>query len=202
MGVVHVRNQITQHRPIADDETLSLECWVEGHDEARLGWEFGLVTEVRVGAELVWQSVSTALSRRKGKPGPRPKRAEEEAPPPGGRSAVWSLPEDLGRRYGRVSGDYNPIHMYSWTAKAFGFKRAIIHGMWSLARSVAELDDDLPEGPVTVDVAFVKPILLPSRVLFDSTRSAEGVDFSVRNAKDARVRLTGRCVAGVGDPVR
>ena len=78
MGVVHVRNTITQHRPIADDEVLSVECWVQGHEDARLGWEFGLVTEVCVGQERVWDSVSTALCRAKGKPGgARPPRTDD-----------------------------------------------------------------------------------------------------------------------------
>ncbi len=204
MGVVHVRNRITQHRPIADEEVLSVECWVEGHEDARLGWEFGLVTEISVDGERVWESVSTALSRRKGKPtGPRAPRADDDPAGPTDRSAVWSLSEDLGRRYGRVSGDYNPIHMYSWTAKAFGFKRAIIHGMWSLARSVAELDDDLPQGPLTVDVAFCKPILLPSRVLFDSRRAGDGaIEYEVRDSKDGRARLAGRCAADAPDTLR
>lgn len=205
MGVVHVRNRITQHRPIAPDEALSLECWVEGHEEARLGWEFGLVTQVRVGDEVVWESVSTALSRRKGKPGPRPPRpAGESLDPPGSpqRSAVWSLAEDLGRRYGRVSRDYNPIHMYALTAKAFGFKRAIIHGMWSLARCMAELDGDLPDSPITIDVAFRKPIELPGRVVFTSRAVDGGVEFDVRRARDAGLCLQGRCAAGGGNPIQ
>ncbi len=197
MGVVHVRNTITQERPIGDEEVLSVECWVEGHDDARLGWEFGLVTEVSAADEVVWRSVSTALSRRKGKPrGPRPERQDETDVGQVQRSAVWSLSEDLGRRYGRVSGDYNPIHMYAWTAKAFGFKRAIIHGMWSLARCVSELDDDLPDSPVTVDVSFRKPLLLPSRVSFSSRRTEGGtVEYEGRDARDGRVRLQGRCSA-------
>jgi len=198
MGVVHVRNRITSYRPIADTEPVSLEVWVEGHREVRLGWEFDLITEVRVGEERVWESVSTALSRRKGGAvGPRPARAPrgpEEPNPRPKRSATWTLGADLGRRYGRVSRDYNPIHMYPWTAKAFGFKRAIIHGMWSLARSLSELDDDLPDAPVRVEVSFRKPIELPSRVVFESSAGPDGaVDFAVRQAGGGRLAIQGRC---------
>jgi len=49
------------------------------------------------------------------------------------------VPAGLGRRYSRVGGDINPIHLFDVTAKLFGFDRAIIHGMWTLARCVAEL---------------------------------------------------------------
>ena len=208
MGVVHVRNRIISHRPISDTEPLSLEVWVEGHREVRLGWEFDLMTEVRVGDERVWESVSTALSRRKGdaparRPA-RPPRAPEEPDPRPTRSATWSLGADLGRRYGRVSRDYNPIHMYPWTAKAFGFKRAIIHGMWSLARSLSEFDDDLPGGPVSVDVSFRKPIELPSRVVFECSAGPEGVvEFAVRRAGSGRLAIQGRCEsqeAGLASP--
>lgn len=41
----------------------------------------------------------------------------------------WSLASDLGRRYARVSGDINPIHLHALSARAFGFRRAIAHGM-------------------------------------------------------------------------
>ena len=49
----------------------------------------------------------------------------------------WRVPDDIGRRYAKVSGDVNPIHMSSLTAKALGFKRAIAHGMWVKAHALA-----------------------------------------------------------------
>ena len=51
-----------------------------------------------------------------------------------------SLAKDLGRRYAAISGDYNPIHLGALSAKLFGFKQAIAHGMWSKARCLAALD--------------------------------------------------------------
>ena len=41
------------------------------------------------------------------------------------RSTRWRLPADQGRRYAAVSGDYNPIHLYGWAARPFGFKQPI-----------------------------------------------------------------------------
>ncbi len=55
----------------------------------------------------------------------------------------WKLAGDLGRRYGAVSGDRNPIHLYPLTAKAFGFPTNIAHGMWTLARSLSALQNKL-----------------------------------------------------------
>ena len=90
----------------------------------------------------------------------------------------WKLPEDLGRRYGSVSGDRNPIHLHQYTAKLFGFPRAIAHGMWTKARALAALESTLPDA-YTVDVSFRKPILLPGRVTF----AHQDGQFTVRSAK-------------------
>ena len=58
-------------------------------------------------------------------------------------SAEWKLGGDLGRRYAGVSGDRNPIHMHSLTAKPLGFPGAIAHGMWTKARALAQLESKL-----------------------------------------------------------
>ena len=57
------------------------------------------------------------------------------------------------------------------TAKAFGFPRQIAHGMWSMARCVAAVENRLPDA-VRVDVAFKKPVLLPGTVSFGTARDA------------------------------
>ena len=80
-------------------------------------------------------------------------------------TATWQLPGDLGRRYGSVSGDLNPIHVHPLTARLFGFPSAIAHGMWTKARCLAALDGRLPDA-FTVEVAFKRPILLPATVQF------------------------------------
>ncbi len=60
-------------------------------------------------------------------------------------TATWRLPGDLGRRYGSVSGDLNPIHVHPLTARLFGFPTAIAHGMWTKARCLAALESRLPD---------------------------------------------------------
>ena len=83
--------------------------------------------------------------------------------PTGFAAAQWSLDGGLGRRYGAVSGDVNPIHLHPLTAKAMGFPRAIAHGMWTYARVLGALGRR-PEGPSTSHVWFKKPVLLPGKV--------------------------------------
>ena len=106
----------------------------------------------------------------------------------------WKLAGDLGRRYGAVSGDRNPIHLYPVTAKAFGFPTNIAHGMWTLARSLSALQNKLPDA-FTAEVEFRKPIFLPGTVVFGSDAGEQGITFGVKGAKKPVTHLVGRIVS-------
>jgi acyl dehydratase len=159
VGVVHIANRIVQHRPLLLGEELALSVSVSELRPHRRGRQFDFVSEVRVGGELVWEDVSTNLKRGEGDESIA-REPEFELPPV---TAQWRLEDDLGRRYAAVSGDHNPIHLHAWSAKAFGFPRAIAHGMWTKARCLSALR--LPDA-FTADVRFKKPILLPGTVTF------------------------------------
>lgn len=177
-GIVHVRQHITQLRPIRAAEPLSGRCWVEGHRVVRSGGEFDVHAVVSSGQEEVWRGVTTILSRDL--PGDGVKRPSVSEPAfKIRRSVCWRLPSDLGRRYAEVSGDMNPIHLSPWTSRPFGFKRPIAHGWWTLARCLAELDQDLP-GACTVEARFRSPVPLPGTVTFASGPSADGHRFELR----------------------
>jgi acyl dehydratase len=201
VGLVHVENQIVQHRPIGLDEELTIKVKptkLQAHPKGRT---FSLQTKVKSGNRIVWESTSTML-RRGGGNGETPPNADKselhqisglparkfDAVP--GASAEWKLGGDLGRRYAAVSGDRNPIHMHAWTAKPLGFPRAIAHGMWTKARCLAALESRLPDA-FQVDVRFRKPILLPSRVEFASTSQGDEIAFAVRDAKRGTPHLNG-----------
>lgn len=77
--------------------------------------------------------------------------------------AEWQLAGDVGRRYGAASGDRNPIHLHPLTARLFGFPRAIAHGMWTVARCLAE--HGTPDAAV-VRAEFRAPVLLPGTVAY------------------------------------
>ena len=105
-------------------------------------------------------------------------------------AATWRVPDDAGRRYAKVSGDVNPIHLSGLSAKAFGFKRAIAHGMWVKARALAALSGRLPDA-LSVDVGFQKPLFLPSTVALSTAEAGGGWDFAVRNAINGSPHLVG-----------
>jgi acyl dehydratase len=105
-------------------------------------------------------------------------------------TATWRLPGDLGRRYGSVSGDLNPIHVHPLTARMFGFPSAIAHGMWTKARCLAALDPGLPSR-FSVEVAFKRPILLPATVQFAEVSAADTITFGARDAERDTPHLDG-----------
>jgi acyl dehydratase len=201
LGLVHIENQINQNRPVLAGETLDLKVWATPLEPHPRGRKFDLRSEARVGEELVWEETSTILKR-----GSRP----PESPPPesaGGDgaarrpadtpkpdelpvTATWRLPGDLGRRYGSVSGDLNPIHIHPLSARLLGFPSAIAHGMWTKARCLAALGPRLPDR-FTVHVSFRKPILLPATVEFSERAGDRGVQFAVRGAGKGTPHLDG-----------
>jgi len=187
VGLVHVQNRIEQRRPIEATEKLEIRVRAGELEPHPKGKTFALLTSVRSGGEEVWVSQSTNLRRGEGS-----ETASDSGPsfdPDLTAEAEWPLPGDLGRSYGGVSGDRNPIHMYGLTAKALGFPRQIAHGMWTKARCVAALEARLP-GAVEVEVAFKRPILLPSKVEFTSGKSGGEITFGVRS-RDGEPHLAG-----------
>ena len=164
-GLVHIGNEITHHRPVKADEVLSVRAWPTTIEPHRRGKQFSLRTQARVGEEIVWEEVSTILSRGGGTPDAPSSAVFEDADAELPTTSTWKLRGDLGRRYAAASGDINPIHMHWATAKLFGFPSAIAHGMWTKARCLAALEAELPD-TFTVEVAFKRPIVLPATVSF------------------------------------
>jgi acyl dehydratase len=70
--------------------------------------------------------------------------------------------------------------------RRLGLPGPVAHGMWSLARCLAEYG---ARGPLTVEAEFRKPVLLPATV----TCATEGTVFALRGGGDGeRVHVTGR----------
>ncbi|MDX1693453.1 MAG: MaoC/PaaZ C-terminal domain-containing protein [Ketobacteraceae bacterium] len=189
LGLVHVKNEITQYRAIGNLEPLDLECVLGEPRTTAKGKEFDITTYAHVGSQLVWESVSTMLYRCKTdieedrkKPQPLPQMSCQES---------WPVPENIGRRYAKVSGDRNPIHLHALTAKAFGFPRAIAHGMWTKAHSLASLESKLPKASFKVSVQFKLPIFLPNNVIFEYDELENGMNFMVKDKNGEKPHLSG-----------
>jgi acyl dehydratase len=190
-GLVHVRNRIEVRRPIGSDALLDMEVWAENFARHRSGAAVDLCATVSAGGQEVWRSRSTYLARGATAPDGAPEAGIEVAVGDLERiAATWRIPDDAGRRYAKVSGDVNPIHLSGLTAKAFGFKRAIAHGMWVKARVLGALAGRLPDA-IDLDVSFRKPLFLPSTVTLSTAQAGGGWDFAVRSAATGTEHVVG-----------
>lgn len=160
LGLVHLANDIELLRPLPADAELALSCRLEtGRSKAR-GDEFQLMTEAWHAGEPAWRETMRFLVPAPSK-GRRRQPEQPDLPPV---VATWDVPASTGRRYARVSGDWNPIHLAGLAARPFGFPRAIAHGMWSLARCLGGLATAAPGAGARLEVRFLKPLLLPGEV--------------------------------------
>jgi acyl dehydratase len=189
IGMVHVENTVTAHRAIGVGEVLDVTTDVGTPRPHARGVLLDFATTVTADGDTAWESTSTYLRRGRTIEGDVSPGLEVLDPPTGG--VEWRLPADLGRTYAAVSGDANPIHLYPLTARALGFPRQIAHGMWTKARSIAAIENRLPDA-VTVEVAFRKPVFLPGTVAFAARRDDAGWTFAMTNPKDGSPHLLGR----------
>ena len=197
MGLVHIGNTIRRYAQIPNDESLSIRCYLEGHQETDKGQEFDMRTEVSSAGSVLWEESSIYLARRRSsakrkgyKPASDPQQSFDEA---GTVSSGWNAPAGIGRQYARVSGDFNPIHLSKPTAKLLGFPTAIGHGMWSLARTLADIGEDKLGTRVRVDASFKLPILLPAWVTLLSRSDKQGTEFLLSDGDGKKPHLSGHC---------
>jgi len=92
--------------------------------------------------------------------------------------ANWRLAAGSGRAYARVSGDWNPIHLWRWSARLMGMPRPIIHGMHTLARACAELEDASGRSVSALEARFKAPAALGSELVLGADLA--GGNFVVR----------------------
>jgi hypothetical protein len=190
LGLVHIANRVEQRRPIAAGTRPSLRVWAENLRPHRRGRQLDLVTEVTVDGEVAWREASTYL-RRGGRGGDGTSGAREGlGEPDGDVAAVWRVPGDIGRRYGDVSGDRNPIHLHGLAARPFGFPGAIAHGMWMKARCLAALEGRLGE-TLEAAVDFRSPLRIPGRARLRLGARDGGFAFALESADGERTHLVG-----------
>jgi hypothetical protein len=204
LGMVHLRNHIEYREPISYADELDVTAWAENLTGHRAGTQVDVVAEVRRGGayggggEPVWRGVSTYLAKGVFLPGvdkPLANGAREDfrAPLP---TALWRLGSETGREYAAVSGDFNPIHLSSISARALGMRRSIAHGMYTASRALAEVGPAKGDAFVW-DVAFEAPVFLPARVALNISDSVddegawERSDFVGWHAKSGRRHFVG-----------
>lgn len=189
LGLIHLTNRIRVLRPLGGVTQLRIGVFVHNLQKHPKGATFDVVTQVDDLIGPLWEADSTLLCKGVELSG--------DVPQPGAQQPVamseltrWFAPANIGRRYARVSGDYNPIHLSAASARLFGLPSAIAHGLWLEARALAALDSHLPKANVEISVAFKKPVRLPSEVILLSSAAGSCGDFQLNGHGDL-VHMTG-----------
>ena len=169
LGLVHLDQTVEQRRRVDPAARLDLRALTTDARTEKRGISFGLVTEAREDGELVWRSTLRALSLLR-PPAQKDRAATAADPRPAGPRPLQThriaVPEDMGRRYARIAGDRNPIHQHALLARLFGFRRAIVHGTWTLARALASAG--LPGADAyELHARFRRPVELPSEIVVE-----------------------------------
>lgn len=194
LGSVHIENHITQHRPIAVTDSVSVRVHAENLREHRRGLLVDIITEVNVGNETAWHQVTTFLHQQKTSLSDEPKPPPQKQPKLGPPNAVLRITPGQIRHYASVGGDHNPIHTNPIAAKLFGFPTVIAHGMFSAAAVLANIEGQLSDA-VKYSVRFVKPVVLPARANLYVDRTTDGWELALRHAAKGDPHLLGSVTA-------
>lgn len=192
MGTVHLANSAKLLKRINAGDELRIEMRsgeLYAHDKGQI---FTLHARALRAGDVVWESTWTLLRMGVRNPKGAPYTSALVDETPVSHQADFYAGAGIGRAYGRVSGDINPIHLSAITAKFLGFRKAIAHGMWTKARALAMLmpREDVDHAEVIVE--FKTPLFLPARASLWAARQESGALFEVRNAKGDKPHLRGR----------
>ena len=196
LGMVHMHNAIESFAPISLESAYDVVVSFGETRKLPLGLEFEVITRYFDGEQLVWQAVMTILSRIKGarvvaaKPAPL-----VDLPATDAQYVRLDVPENQGRKYAKVSNDYNPIHLHAKSASLFGFSQAIAHGMWTAARLLADVSKQMSAAPSRYEVRFKQPVFLPSSSMVKFQAGADGAQYQLLSSKDSKVLMEGRVTA-------
>lgn len=192
-GMVHLANRIRQHQRLQAGQALRLEVFCARWVAHPMGQALSIATRAYSGGNLVWESDSLYLRRDVKEPLGEPWVDTLPLQQEGLlRTQRWVLPADLGRRFAKVSGDFNPIHTSLIGAKIFGFRRAIAHGMWTLGRALAAQQPPGGVGQAEAHCDFKLPIFLPGQVaLWSHPVTGPRREFEVRNVAGDKPHMRG-----------
>ena len=191
MGLIHLSNVIESPGELTPDSSLDIEVSACNYRATAPGLAFDMLTEIRSGGTMRWRETCSFLARwpepvtrsegRMARPPKAPKDAVVLAELPVTQRMAWA--------YARVSGDYNPIHLNDRAARYLGLRGAIAHGMWSLARSLAERGTGIAAAPRRLDTQFLTPVQLPAKVAIKEWSEDGQVRRALCDVRTGRVHM-------------
>jgi acyl dehydratase len=189
MGLIHLTNSIETRGELRAGHPVDIDVSARNYRRMDAGLAFDMTTEIRNEGRALWSETCCFLSRWPASPDRPAGRPQRPPKAPKDAAVLAELPVSLRTAwdYARVSSDYNPIHLSDRAARFFGLRGAIAHGMWSLARSLAETP--MPVTPATIETQFLTPVQLPARVAVKEWKADGQVRRALCDMRTGRVHM-------------
>jgi len=192
MGLIHLSNVIESLGGLTAGSRVDITVAARNYQRTDAGLAFDMATEISSAGRPLWRETCVFLSRwpedmlRQG--GGRPPR-----PPKAPKDSAVLAELDVSLRtawaYARVAADYNPIHLSDRAARFLGLRGSIGHGMWSLARSLAQAPVPVIPHGVRIETQFLTPVQLPARVAIKEWRAEGQVKRALCDVRTGRVHM-------------
>ncbi|MFA9290209.1 MAG: MaoC/PaaZ C-terminal domain-containing protein [Solirubrobacteraceae bacterium] len=192
MGMVNISNKAIQLRPFTLNEIKKVECYLEEPKEHSRGFVYTVVSKVYDENNIII-SENYAKQLKILKKSENNSSAKKEFKAIEGNEREFSYYANSGRSFSKVSGDINPIHLFALTAKLFGFKKQIAHGMFSSSRILAQLEKETPLlNSFEFYTEYKQPIFLPSKSKFITQKKADNeIAFELVNSEKKKPHVVG-----------
>lgn len=188
---LQVRNHLTLHRPLPMDRELALEVALTGRRGVDKGVELDVTSSLTDRGKPVWDGVVTFFYRGRFGAPQEPSPLAHAPAVDGAIVARWHMPPGPGPRFGRLTGDYNGIHLWSPYARWFGFPGAFHHPQLVLAHCLSHLSR--PAGAVQRLDAWLKgPVFYGRDVSLRARTTAGGTAFALHMEAEPRPCVVGR----------
>jgi len=194
--VLQVRNRLTQHEPIAPDAVLDFTVRTGERRLLEKGVEMDLLVRADCGGRTVWEGVNTFYAR--GRFGSADATAAASPSVAGTAAKEWHMPAHGRWRYGRLSGDINPLHMSDWYARRSGYAGAFAHPQRAIGQCLGHLGA-AHHAPMQLDTWIKGPVFYGAKLsLRSDPRPAEHV-FALHVDDDTRPAIVGRIAIPSGN---
>lgn len=183
--VLQVRNQLLDLRPVAADAALDVECRVHAYRALAKGLEIDLHTRILAAGALIAESMNTFYVR--GLVGKVVDDFVQPTPPEATDSiASWRMTSGGSWRFGALTGDYNPVHMWSPYARMMGFRGAFFHPLRVVGHCLARAALHDAGGARRLDVWMKGPVYHDAPVELRQSHSAQGTTLALLVDGDPR----------------
>ncbi len=190
-NMLQVRNRLLQHAPIAPDAVLNFSVRAGERRVLEKGVEMDLLVSAETGGRAVWEAVDTFYAR--GRFGAAQAAVCPSPNVAGTTVAEWRLPAHGRWRYGRLSGDMNPLHMSDGYARRFGYSGAFTHPQRIIGQCLGHLGAT-GHVPMELETWIKGPVFYGARLsLRSESRAAEQL-FALHVDDDVRPAIVGRFV--------